>query len=134
MNTLSGNIVTIQTYLALSLVKVAVKDIVFTSIVIDTPETSDYLKIGANVKLYFKETEVSISKDAQLIISIQNKIVCTITAIKQGNLLSQINLSFGGLEIKSIITSESCNKLNLKENESILALIKTNEISLSPHD
>jgi molybdopterin-binding protein len=134
MNTLSGNIVTIQTYEALSLVKVAVKDIVFTSIVIDTPETSDYLKTGANVKLYFKETEVSISKDAQLSISIQNKIVCTITAIKQGRLLSQINLSFGGLEIKSIITTDSCNKLNLKENDSILALIKTNEISLSPHD
>jgi len=134
MNTLSGNIVTIQTYEALSLVKVAVKDIVFTSIVIDTPETSDYLKTGANVKLYFKETEVSISKDAQLSISIQNKIVCTITAIMQGKLLSQINLSFGGLEIKSIITTDSCNKLNLKENDSILALIKTNEISLSPHD
>jgi len=134
MNTLSGNIVTIQTYEALSLVKVAVKDIVFTSIVIDTPETSDYLKTGANVKLYFKETEVSISKDTQLSISIQNKIVCTITAIMQGKLLSQINLSFGGLEIKSIITTDSCNKLNLKENDSILALIKTNEISLSPHD
>lgn len=134
MNTLSGNIVTIQTYEALSLVKVAVKDIVFTSIVIDTPETSDYLKTGANVKLYFKETEVSISKDAQLSISIQNKIVCTITAIMQGKLLSQINLSFGGLEIKSIITTDSCNKLNLKENDSVLALIKTNEISLSPHD
>lgn len=134
MNTLLGNIVSIQTYEALSLIKVAVKNFVFTSIVIDTPETSDYLIMGAIVKLYFKETEVSISKDAQLNISIQNKIECSIIAIKQGKLLSQINLSFGGQEIKSIITTESCNKLNLKENDSVLALIKTNEISLSPND
>ena len=36
--------------------------------------------------------------------------------------------------IRSIITRNACEQLSLKENDPVIALIKTNEVSLSPHD
>ena len=56
---------------------------------------------------------------------------------KGGKLLSELMLNFAGkgpeqeYEIRSIITREACEQLELKENDKIIALIKTNEVSLS---
>ncbi len=135
MNVLNGVITQIQSHEGISLVKAkTTKDIVFTSIVLDTSETAEYLKEGNDIKIIFKETEVIISKDAELNISVQNQIPCIIQSIKTGKLLSQVNLLFGETIIKSIITSNACKQLQLKENDKVMALIKTNEISLSPND
>jgi molybdate transport system regulatory protein len=134
MNILAGTITAIQTHDNLSLVKVVSNDITFTSIVLDTPETIDYLSIGKNIQLLFKETEVIIAKDFDLNISVQNRIPCTIQSIVPGIILSQLNLTFGDTIIKSIITTNAIKQLGLKENDTVLALIKTNEISLSPND
>ena len=37
-------------------------------------------------------------------------------------------------DIRSVITRSACEQLDLKENDPVIALIKTNEVSLSPHD
>lgn len=135
MNTLKGIISDIQSHESVSLVKVqTLSNIVFTSIVLDIPDTADYLKIGNQVNIIFKETEVIISKDFNANISIQNKIPCMVQSIKMGVLLCQINLKSGDTEIKSIITSNAGKQLNLKENDKVIALIKTNEVSLSHND
>lgn len=134
MNILNGIISEIQSHEGISLVKVKSNNVVFSSIVLDTPKTASYLKIDNAVKIIFKETEVIVSKDINPNISIQNQLLCPIESIKKGVILSQINLSFGGIILKSIITTNACEKLDLKENDSVLALIKTNEISLSPND
>lgn len=131
MNTLIGNITSIETSETLSLVKMAVDDIVFTAIVIDTPETLAYLKTGNAVKLYFKETEVIISKTVDLKISLQNQIPCRISKINKGIILAEITLKFNTHTLTAIITTNACVQLNLQENEEIMALIKTNEISLA---
>lgn len=134
MNTLNGIITAIQSHEGISLVKVKSDNIIFTSIVLDTSETVSYLKIEHSVKIIFKETEVIISKDLNPNISVQNRILCTIQSIKKGVILSQLNLLSGEISIKSIITSNACNQLALKENDTVMALIKTNEVSLSPND
>jgi molybdopterin-binding protein len=134
MNILSGNITNIQGSESISLVKIAVENIIFTSIIIDTPESNVYFKIGNAVKIYFKETEVIIAKNELLDISIQNKIPCTIISMKPGEILTELHLRFGGFNIKSLITTNACKTLNLKNGDAVLALIKTNEISLSPND
>jgi molybdate transport system regulatory protein len=134
MNTLNGNITAIQSHEGISLVKVKTNDTIFTSIVLDTPQTASYLETGHSVKIIFKETEVIISKDSKPNISIQNQLQCTIESIKKGVLLSQINLNFGQTIIESIITTNACEQLQLNKNDTVLALIKTNEISLSPND
>lgn len=134
MNVLIGNISQIQSHEGISLVKVRSSDIVFSSIVLDTPETAHYLQVENSVKIIFKETEVIISKDLKSNISIQNQLSCRIESIKKGVILSEINLMHEDQIIKSIITSNACEQLDLKENDSVMALIKTNEVSLSAHD
>ena len=135
MNTLTGKISEIRSYEGISLVKVeAGNHVIFTSVVLDTAETSDYLRIDNTVKIIFKETEVIISKDSNPKISIQNRLPCIIRSIKKGAILSQIELIFGESVIQSIITSNACKQLELNVNDRIFALIKTNEVSLSPND
>jgi molybdate transport system regulatory protein len=134
MNTLIGTITAIQSHDDLSLVKVISNGITFTAIILDTPATTDYLTIRKDVKLLFKETEVIIAKDLDINISVQNRIPCSIQQIITGMILSQLNLSFGDVTIKSIITTNAVRQLGLKEDDTVLALIKTNEISLSFND
>jgi molybdate transport system regulatory protein len=136
MNVLPGVIIGIATADGISLVKVGLDELLFTSIVLDTPAGSPYLAEGHPVSLLFKETEVIIARPP-LTISVRNRIECTIKKIKAGKLLSELMLSFAGkgpeqeYEIRSIITREACEQLELKENDKIIALIKTNEVSLS---
>ncbi|MFH6967987.1 molybdopterin-binding protein [Flavobacterium sp. FlaQc-28] len=134
MNILNGIISQIQSHEGISLVRVQSNDVAFSTIVLDTPETSDYLKIENPVKVIFKETEVVISKDLNPNISTQNKLLCRIESIQKGVILCQINLVYEQQVIKSIITRNACEQLDLKENDTVLALIKTNEVSLSAHD
>lgn len=134
MNILKGNITNIHGSESLSLVKIEVGNIIFTSIIIDTPESEVYFKIGNRVNVYFKETEVIIAKNELLNISIQNKIPCTIISMKLGEILTELHLRFEEFTIKSLITTNACKTLNLKNGDAVLALIKTNEVSLSPYD
>jgi len=83
MNVLTGNISSIQSHEELSLVKVQCNALTFASIVLDTPETVNYLRVEHAVKVIFKETEVIISKNLELAISIQNQFLCTIQSIKK---------------------------------------------------
>lgn len=135
MNQLGGKIKDIDTHESISLVKViSEENILFSSVVIDTPETCKYLQIGSNVSILFKETEVSISKEEVQKISIQNRIPCTIKSILGGAIFTKIELQCGTHEITSIITTNSSKDLKLSINDNVIALIKTNEISLSYHD
>lgn len=131
MNVLKGIISEIQSHEGISLVKLKSNENIFTSIILDVP---DYLKENNTVKIIFKETEVIISKDLNPSISVQNQIYGRIESIKKGVILSQITLSIGEDKIQSIITTNACEQLDLKENQNILALIKTNEVSLSAYD
>ena len=131
MNTLSGKVKDIQNHGNLSLVKVTVANVDLTSIVIETPESVDYLQTGTMVKVMFKETEVIMSKELGPGISLQNQIPVTVTAINQGALLSELSLDFAGMPLRSIITSRAVQQLDLKPGVEVVAMIKTNEVMLS---
>jgi len=136
MNTLSGEITAITTEQHISLVKVLAGDQLFYSLILDTPDTSPWLKIGAAVRLLFKETEVMIAlpTSTPLPISVRNQLPCRITSIISGTILCELALDLApGRQIKAIITRAACDALSLKENDPIIALIKTNEVSLA-HD
>lgn len=133
MNTLLGNIIEINTEGSLSLVKIKVQNSVLTSIVIDTPETAPYLQTGNSIQLLFKETEVILAKNITGVISLQNKMDCTIDSFEKGTLLCKIIMRFGTYTMASVITRAAFDQLAIQENDEITAMIKTNEISLS-HD
>jgi molybdopterin-binding protein len=136
MNTFTGEIAAITTEHNISLVKVLAAGQLFYSIILDTPDTSPWLKTGAPIRLLFKETEVMIALPAStpLQISVRNQLPCHISSIISGTILCELTLTLpAGPKIRSIITRAACDALSLKENDRIIALIKTNEVSLA-HD
>lgn len=135
MNQINGTIAEIRSCDGISLVKVKIADhTVFSSLVLGDARATEWLMVGKPVKLHFKETEVMISTDSNLNISIQNRLLCTVHSLNVGEILGQVNLMFSDTRISSIITANACSQLNLKVNDKVIALIKTNEISLSPND
>ncbi|MBS1605866.1 MAG: hypothetical protein JST42_24625 [Bacteroidetes bacterium] len=91
-------------------------------------------------------------------ISVRNQLPCHISAITRGAILCELTLSLTPpsigssasrdlspssirsssspdtpATIRSIITRAACESLDLKENQAVIALIKTNEVSLA-HD
>lgn len=131
MNTLSGKIESIQTEESLSLVKILVGNNLFTSIVIDTPETAPFLKKDNTIKVVFKETEVALGKDEKHAVSTQNQLLGSVVRVDQGNLLSRVVVQIDTATISSIITTNALLSLNLAVGSPVRALIKTNEIMLA---
>ncbi|MEL6535706.1 MAG: TOBE domain-containing protein [Bacteroidota bacterium] len=133
MNTLTGHIFQIDTEDQLSLVHVDVGAYVFKSIVLENPNTADYLREGQRVQLLFKETEVVLGKpEAEQAVSMQNRVPGTVSTIKRGKLLSEVTVTSEIGTVRSIITTGSVDKLHLSPGEAVTALIKTNEIMLAP--
>ena len=133
MNSLKGNIKSIRSHENLSIVKIDVGEYSFTTVVIETSDTADYLKLGNEIRVLFKETEVLICLKPCPDISLQNRIDCEVRKIIKGKLLSQISMQSSIGNIKSIITTNAVEQLKLKENDQVIAMIKTNEIMLQ-HD
>lgn len=131
MNILDGKITAIITSGSLSKVEVVAGDNTFKTIVIDTSETNDYLKIGHPVKLLFKETEVAIGTGDLSNISLQNRISGTIQKLEMGELQAKVTLETKIGIITSIITADAVEQLGLKKGMDITALIKTNEVMLT---
>jgi len=133
MNSFNGNISSIKSHENLSIVKIDIGEYSFTTVVIETAETVDYLKIDSEIKVLFKETEVLICLKPCPKISLQNRIDCKVQEITKGKLLSQISMQSSIGDIKSIITTNAVEQLKLKANDEVIAMIKTNEIMLQ-HD
>lgn len=131
MNRLKGKIELINSHDELLLIELNVQETKIKAIIIGKPNDYSYLEIGNEIAILFKETEVTISIDKDLNISTPNKLTCIVDSIKKGQLLSQVNLNFNGVTLSSIITTTSVENLNLKPQDTVTALIKTNEIILS---
>ncbi len=131
MNTLEGEIKSIHTNGSLSLIKIKVKELLFSALVVETPDTASYLKKGNSIKIIFKETEVIIGKGKEHPLSIPNKIVGHISMIEKGEILSKIIVNTLVGELIAIITSEVMNEMVLEVNEEVTIMIKTSEIMLS---
>lgn len=131
MNILNGHINDIRVNGDLSIVKVRVGQIDFSTILIDTPETASYLKIDNEVKVIFKETEVILGVGDMSGISLRNKIIGVVSHIESDILLSKVVISSDIGNITSIITSNAVKQLGIVEGLELTAMIKTNELLLS---
>lgn len=132
MNKLNGKISSVKSDDHMSIIEIDVLGDRFKTIIIETSSTVNFLNHGTPVNLLFKETEVGLAKDLSGHISLQNKINCTVKAVKKGRLLSSISLNYKGTGISSVITSAAVEQLDLREGDIVSALIKTNEIILAP--
>ncbi|MCB0295786.1 MAG: TOBE domain-containing protein [Calditrichaeota bacterium] len=130
MNRLKAEITAIESGGHISLVELRAHGDRFSCVVIETPQTAAYLRIGREVEILFKETEVSIAKDLSGEISLRNRIPAMIKQVDKGAVLARIVLDYRGLEIVSIITTRSANRLNLRPGDRVIGLVKANEVSI----
>ena len=114
----------------MSIVDVDVKGDIFCAIVLETPDTAAYLQTGKPVTLLFKETEVSIGKNLSGLISLRNRVKSRVKKIIRQGILTLIILDYKNFKIQSIISSRSCQKMDLKEGDEVEWLVKTTEMSL----
>ncbi len=131
MNIYSGEIEAVKVNGELSIVTIKVDTISFTAIVIDTPVTAPYLKVGNPIKVIFKETEVIIGIGSVDGISLRNKLFGKVISIDSDNLLSKLIIETDIGKITSIITSNSVKRLKIEIGSEVCAMIKTNELLLS---
>ncbi len=134
MNRVPAEIVNIVTADAISLVDLVAFGDTFSCVLIETPETAPYLRIGNRVSLIFKETEIAIAKNFSGQISLRNRFAATIRAIENGVVLSKITMDFHGITIVSIITARSATTLHLQPGDAVTGLVKANEIAIFADD
>ena len=131
MNVLTGNIAEVRVNGELSIVRVDAGGHLLSCIVIDTPETADYLIAGEEVKVIFKETEVIIGTGTTEGISLRNKFRGKVLKIDSDILLSKLTIETKVGTITSIITSNAVAELGIREGSEVTAMVKTNELILS---
>ncbi|MBD8489056.1 TOBE domain-containing protein [Echinicola sp. CAU 1574] len=133
MNQFEGNIVQIHSCGQLSIVTVELLDRnKVQSIIIDTSDTAPYLVLDTPVFVLFKETEVAISPEENPKISLQNRFRGKITAIEKGELLVRLSIETAAGNLVSMISKTALTDLDLFINDWVTALVKLNEITLSP--
>ena len=131
MNILKGKISSIKVNGDLSIVKVNIGKTIFSTILIDTPDTASYLKLENEVSVIFKETEVILGVGDMSGISLRNKLVGKVISIESDRLLSKVTINTDLGPITSIITSNAVTQLKIVEGLEVSAMIKTNELMLS---
>ncbi len=130
MNRLQGKISCIQQSGAILLVDINVDEHVFSAMLIESATRQEWLMEGNTVELVFKETEVALAKNLSGLISMRNRMKCTVRHIERGELLSKVSLQFLKYVITSAITTRSVDSLELKIFDEVEALVKANEVSL----
>lgn len=130
MNKLTGIITQVQQSGAILLIDINVDKHLFTALLIQSATPPDWLQTGKIIDVVFKETEVSLAKNLSGIISMRNRMKCTVRQIERGALLSKVRLQFQDHTISSAITTRSVDALELKIGDEVEALVKANEIAL----
>ncbi|OHE11118.1 MAG: hypothetical protein A2525_01605 [Sulfurimonas sp. RIFOXYD12_FULL_36_11] len=128
MNILAGTIVSIKHSDSLMLVFVEVEKYLFNSLIIENTLENEF-KVGMDVNLIFKETEVTIAtKESN--VSERNGFISKITHIQNGSLLANITFDFCKKEINAIITKGALHGLKCKIGDEFRWFIKSNEVTI----
>lgn len=134
MNRLPATIAAIETHGSIALVEAAVGTHRFTAALIGAGNEVCAWTAGMAVTLLFKETEVSLAKNLSGLISMRNRIPCTVRAVEQGKLLTRVTLDFDGHAIESVITTRSTHALAIAPGDRVEGLVKSNEMTVMPGD
>ncbi|MEV8314799.1 TOBE domain-containing protein [Streptomyces sp. NPDC059900] len=86
---------------------------------------------GSAVRALVKSTEVSLATGPVDGLSIRNQIPGTITDVATGGAMAAVKVSVRGGELTAAITKDAVADLRLASGTSVVALIKSTEISLA---
>ncbi|MFH8369835.1 molybdopterin-binding protein [Streptomyces sp. NPDC018031] len=86
---------------------------------------------GSAVESLVKSTEVSLATGPVEGVSIRNRIPGTVTGVTTGGAMGSVKVSVEGGELTSAITKDAVEALGLAAGTSVVALVKSTEISLA---
>ncbi|MFI9048329.1 molybdopterin-binding protein [Streptomyces sp. NPDC053427] len=86
---------------------------------------------GTAVKALVKSTEVALATAPVEGLSIRNQIAGTVTDVATGNAMGSVKVSVEGGELTAAITKGAVDDLGLTAGSSVVALIKSTEVSLA---
>ncbi|MEN4046613.1 MULTISPECIES: TOBE domain-containing protein [Sulfurimonas] len=127
MNTIPAKAETIQTVQNLHVVHFTCNESTLGMMSLELPQT---LTQNTEVLLTCKPTAIAIAKNLQGELSHANQLHVTVRSIEVGELLSVVELQFYDNVLESIITSDSLQRMQLHVGESVIALIKSSDLSL----
>ncbi len=94
-------------------------------------ENLQNLKIGDEVRLSFKSSDVFVATSPLLNCSVSNEIKAQISDIEQGQITSSLHLNAGEFEFESIISTSSLKRLNLAPDDQIYAYVKATSLYIA---
>ena len=94
-------------------------------------ENLQNLKIGDEVRLGFKSSDVFVATSALLNCSVSNEIKAEISNIQKGQITSSLHLNAGKFEFESIISTASLRRLNLAPGDQIYAYVKATSLYIA---
>ncbi|MEU5921733.1 TOBE domain-containing protein [Streptomyces sp. NPDC047141] len=86
---------------------------------------------GSAVKALVKSTEVALATGPVEGISIRNQLTGSVTDVSTGGAMGSVKVSVAGGELTAAITKDAVEDLGLNAGSSVVALIKSTEISLA---
>ncbi|MGI5447047.1 TOBE domain-containing protein [Streptomyces sp. CA-243310] len=131
-NQLSGTVTSITTGEAMATVKVRLaggQDIT-AAITTDAVRELGFAE-GSAVKALVKSTEVALATAPVEGISIRNQIPGTVTDVTTGGAMGSVKVGVEGGELTAAITKDAVEALGLTAGASVVALVKSTEISLA---
>ena len=94
-------------------------------------ENLQNLKIGDEVRLNFKSSDIFVATSPLLNCSVSNEIKAQISSIQKGQITSSLHLNAGEFEFESIITTASLKRLNLALGDRIYAYVKATSLYIA---
>ena len=73
---------------------------------------------------------MSLAKNLSGLISLRNRLPAQVRAVEKGQVLAKVTLDYQGLDVVSIITTRSAERLDLKAGDAVEALVKANEMTI----
>ena len=86
---------------------------------------------GTAVRALVKSTEISLATAPVAGLSIRNQLPGTVTGIATGGAMALVKMAVQGAELTSAITTDAAQDLGLAAGASVVALVKSTEISLA---
>ncbi|MFD9004542.1 molybdopterin-binding protein [Streptomyces sp. NPDC059582] len=86
---------------------------------------------GSAVRALVKATEVALATGPVQGLSIRNQLPGTVTDVTTGGAMASVKVTVDGGELTAAITEEAVTDLGLRAGSSVVALLKSTEVSLA---
>ena len=127
MNHIKASVSSIKKVESLTLVSFSLGQVSLEMVSLELPSS---LKINAFVTLEVKSSNIILVKEKSNLLITANQLLCQVSEINNGTLLSSITLKRDNFFLEALITLEHSKKLALKKEEWVIALINPTELSI----